>query len=165
MRTCVRTHFLEWSIEKVHSVTTIWNTIVNEQWHHDIIASVCAEHEVFTPTAARSEFSYSLSRRFSIAAIVLGQTQGTDIICMGFRSRTEQIVPSESTHSCRCLKERYCLIYSWFSFIGLDPCLTICSLPNKAIKFRSHFLELWDEGFRISSKLIGNQNDIFIYLC
>ena len=51
MVACVDACFLEISIEDVVSVTTAWNTIVDEQLHDYILSFIVTESEVFTSTA------------------------------------------------------------------------------------------------------------------
>jgi hypothetical protein len=165
MRASVVACLHEASTEQVGSVTATWNTIVDEQLHNNLAASITTECNVFSNSTGRTVAEYSVSHRGSITAVVLDKTLGTNIIHMEFRGLSKLRIPDQRRHSHSCIsKVIYRFLYGNSSLIGYygNPAWLFIPITIEVCKPR---LKLRDERCRVRSKGIGSIKDIFVDLC
>ena len=93
---------------------------------------------------------------------MLEQILWTDIICVEFGWLFKYCTPSQSTYRGSILEERDRFIHSCNSLTSNYAYIAACWCPSIAIEFSNSLLKLRNEGFRISSNLIGNFKDFFV---
>lgn len=116
----VGSHNIELRVENILSMTSVGNTVVNNQLNHDLLCVITVERKVFSvagyDVAILSE--PLLDTGLSVAGIVLNKSFGADITSVVLTCFGNLITPSEWLYLALLSKEFDGFVYGVNTFFG-----------------------------------------------
>ena len=144
--TSVASHHVEFRIENIFSMTSVWNTVINDKLYQDFLGIIAVETQILSvATYHISVFSKSFFNTGStIRAIVLNQSLWTNILNVIRRSLTNSISPSQWLHWSLFLAEINGFLDGINSFFSSKGHFAF-SLEKHGIKLFAHFFKVFDQ--------------------
>jgi len=155
MSICEAPHNVEFGVENIFTMSSILNSIINDQLNHNFLSLITMEREVFS--IARYNISILskslLHSSFAIWWIMLNETLWSDITSMVLACLCDFITPSESLDWSTTFQEINGFLNCSGSFFGSESNFP-WSFQKHTIELSNHLLQRFDQKFRVFSKSI-----------